>query len=307
MFTLISSHLGQCPAYSRCSIMSCERNKWFCIYTIHSFKTVFSYLCVLDSKDNLICYHHRMLLYFSRQSQNLKINISKVVSPLQKLQKITEITCLLKSRTQIFWLKFQHSFNIAGMTFNRLVAALGISVQFSRSVVSDSLRTHEPQHARPPCPSPTPGVYPNSCPLSRWCHLTVSSSVVPFSSCLQSFPTSGSFQMSQVFASGGQNISFSFNISPSNEQSGLIFFRMDWLDLLAVQGTLKSLLQHHSSKASILWYSAFSIVQLTSIHDYWKNHSLAYTNFLYLLIHMCCEKTKKKNQGIRFETVSITT
>ena len=67
--------------------------------------------------------------------------------------------------------------------------------------------------------------------------------------------------------------SFSFNISPSNEHSGLIFFRMDWLDLLAVQGTLKSLLQHHSSKASILWYSAFLIVQLTSIHDYWKNHS----------------------------------
>ena len=67
--------------------------------------------------------------------------------------------------------------------------------------------------------------------------------------------------------------SFSFNISPSNEYSGLIFFRMDWLDLLAVQGTLKSLLQHHSSKASILWHSAFFIVQLTSIHDYWKNHS----------------------------------
>ena len=71
-----------------------------------------------------------------------------------------------------------------------------ISVQFSRSVVSDSLQPHGPQHARPPCPSPTPGVYPNSCPLSRWCHPTTSSSVVPFSSCLQSFPASGSFQMS---------------------------------------------------------------------------------------------------------------
>ena len=87
--------------------------------------------------------------------------------------------------------------------------------------------------------------------IESGCHPTISSSVVPFSSCLQSFPASGSFQMSQLFASGGQSISFSFSISPSNEYSGLISFRMDWLDLLAVQGTLKSLLQHHSSKASI--------------------------------------------------------
>ena len=139
-------------------------------------------------------------------------------------------------------------------------------VQFSCSVVSNSLRPHEPQHARTPCPSPTPGIYPNSCPLSRWCHLTISSSVVPFSSCLQSLPASGSFQRSQLFASGGQNIgSFSFSISPSSEHSGLISFRMDWLDLLAVQGTLKGF-QHHSSKASILWCSAFFIVQLS--HSY---------------------------------------
>ena len=81
--------------------------------------------------------------------------------------------------------------------------------QFSRSVLSDSLRPHESQHRRPPCPSPTPGVYPKSCLLSRWCHPTISSSVVRFSSCPQSFPTSGSFQMSQLFASGGQNIGVS--------------------------------------------------------------------------------------------------
>ena len=94
-----------------------------------------------------------------------------------------------------------------------------------------------------------------------------SSSVVPFSSCSQSFPALGSFPMSQPFASDGQSIkSFSFNISPSNEHPGLISFRMDWLDLLAVQGTLKSLIQHHSSKASILWCSAFFIVQLS--HPY---------------------------------------
>ena len=104
--------------------------------------------------------------------------------------------------------------------------------------------------------------------LSRWCHPTISSSVIPFSSCLQSFPASGSFQMSQSLKSGGQSIawSFSFNISPSNEYSGLISFRMDWLDLLAVQGTLKSLLWHHSSKASILQCSAFFTVQFS--HPY---------------------------------------
>ena len=127
------------------------------------------------------------------------------------------------------------------------------SVQFSRSVVSDSLQPCGLQQARPPCPSPTPGVYSNSCPLSRWYYPTISSSVIPFSSCLQSFPASGSLQMSQLFASGGQIIgSFSFGISPSNEYSGLISFSMDCLDLFAVQRTLKSLLQHNSSKASVL-------------------------------------------------------
>ena len=139
-------------------------------------------------------------------------------------------------------------------------------VLFSRSVVSNSLRPHGPQHARPPCPSPTPGVYSNSSPLSWWCHPSISSSVVPFS-CPQSLPAPGSFQTSRLFAWDGQNIgSLSFNISSSNEHPGLISFRMDWLDLLAVQGTLKSVLQHHSSKSSILWRLAFLIVQLS--HSY---------------------------------------
>ena len=103
---------------------------------------------------------------------------------------------------------------------------LGFSVQFSHLVMSDSLWPHELQHIRPPCPSPTPGVHPTPCPLSRWCHPTISSSVIPFS-CLQSFPASGSFQMSQVFASGGPKYwNFSFNISPSNGYSGLISFRI---------------------------------------------------------------------------------
>ena len=127
------------------------------------------------------------------------------------------------------------------------------SVQFSCSVVSDSLRPHGLQHAMHPCPSPTPGAYSNLCPLSQWCHPTISSSVGPFSSCLQSFPASGSFLMSQLFTSGGQSI----GVSASASVLPMISFRMDWLDLLAVQGTLKSLLQHHSSKASILQCSAF--------------------------------------------------
>ena len=126
------------------------------------------------------------------------------------------------------------------------------SVQFSCSVVSNSLRLHELQHARPPCPSPTPGVHLNPCPLCQWCHPAISSSVIPFSSCPQFFPASGSFQMSHLHIRWPKYWSFSFNISPSNEHAGLISFRMDWLDLLAVQGTRKSLLQHHSSKASVL-------------------------------------------------------
>ena len=136
------------------------------------------------------------------------------------------------------------------------------SVQLSCSVVSDSLWPHESQHARPPCPSPTPGVYTHSCPLSQWCDPTISSSVVTFS-CLQSFSALGSFPISQFFVSGGQRTGrFHFSISPSNEYSGLISFRMDWLDLFAVQGTLKSLLQHHSSKVSIFLCLTFFMVQL---------------------------------------------
>ena len=132
--------------------------------------------------------------------------------------------------------------------------------------------------------SPTPRAYSNSCPSHRWCHPAISSSVVPFSH-LQSFPASGSFPVSQFFASDDQSIgaSASASVLPMN--------RMDWLDLLAVQGTLKSLLQHHSSKASILKKknqkkksinsSALGFLfgpTLTSILDYWKNHSLDYIN-----------------------------
>ena len=109
------------------------------------------------------------------------------------------------------------------------------SVQFSCSVVSDSLRLHGLPHTRPPCPSPTPGVYSHPCPSSWSCHPAISSSVVPFSSCPQSLSASESFPMSQLFAWGAKYWSFSFSISPASEHRGLISFRMDWLDLLAVQ------------------------------------------------------------------------
>ena len=141
------------------------------------------------------------------------------------------------------------------------------SVQFNRSVVSDSLQPHGLLHARLPCPSPTPGACGNSCPSSRWCpsshpilchHLLLLPSV---------FPSIRIFSNESVLHVRWPNYwSFSFFINPSNEYSWLISFRMDWLDLLAVQGTLKSLLQHHSSKTSILWCSAFFIVQLS--HPY---------------------------------------
>ena len=138
------------------------------------------------------------------------------------------------------------------------------SVQFSRSVVSDSLWPRELQHVRPPCPSPTPRVYSNSCPLNWWCHPTISSSVIPFSFCPQSLSASGFFSNeSTLHMRWPKHQSFSFSVSPSNDCSGLISFRIDWLDLLVVQGTLKSLLQHHSSKASVLQPSAFFIVQLS--------------------------------------------
>ena len=129
-----------------------------------------------------------------------------------------------------------------------------------------TLRPHESQHTRPPCPSPTPRVHPNPCPSGRWCHPTISSSVVPFSSCPQSLPASGSSNESTLRMRWPKYWSFSFSISPSSEHPGLISFRMDWLDVLAVQGTLKSLLQHHSSKAAILQCSAFFTVQLSHPH-----------------------------------------
>ena len=151
-----------------------------------------------------------------------------------------------------------------------------MDIQFSSVTQSClTLQPHGLQHARPPCPSSTPRACSNSCPLTQWCHPTTSSSVIPFSYCFQSFPASGFFlNESVLWISWPKYWSFSFSISPSNKYSAPISSRMDWLDLLAVQGTHKSVLQHHSSKTSIIWCSAYFIVQLTSIHDHWKNNYL---------------------------------
>ena len=149
------------------------------------------------------------------------------------------------------------------------------SVQFSRSVVSDSFRPHESQHTRPPCPSPTCRVHSNSRPSSQWCHPAISSSVVPFSSGPESLPASGYFPMSQLFTSGGQSIgvSASASVLPMNTLDWSPLGWTVWISFLS-KGLSKSLPQHHSSKASILQCSAFFIVRLS--HPYMttgKKHS----------------------------------
>ena len=134
--------------------------------------------------------------------------------------------------------------------------------------MSNSSQPHGLQHARLPCLSLSLRVHANSCPLSQWCYLTISSSASPFSFCLQSFPALGSFAVSWLFASNGQSIgtSASFSIGPTRECSGLISSRIDWFELPAVQWTLKSLLQHHNSKVSVLWCSAFFMVQFSHLY-----------------------------------------
>ena len=134
------------------------------------------------------------------------------------------------------------------------------------SVMSNSLQTHGLQHARPPCPSPSPRACSNSCPLSRWCHPPSHPLSSPAHPAFNLSQHQGLFKWSVLHIRWPKYWSFSFNISPSNKYSELISFRMYWLDLLAVHGTLKSLLQHHSSKASILRGSAFFTVQLS--HPY---------------------------------------
>ena len=144
---------------------------------------------------------------------------------------------------------------------------------FSRSVMPNSLQPHESQHARPPCPSATPGVHPNSCPLSRWCHPSISSSVVPFSSCPQSFPASGSFQMSQLFAWGGQSIgvSASTSVLPMNTQD---WAPLGWTGWISLQSKGLSRVFSNNTVQKLQFFGAqLSLWSNSHLHTYWKNHS----------------------------------
>ena len=149
------------------------------------------------------------------------------------------------------------------------------SVQFSCSVMFDSLWPHGLEHTRPPCPLPTPRVYWNSCPFTQWCHLTISSSVFPFSSHLQSFPESGSFQISQLSPSGGQSIGVSAStlVLPMNTQD---WFPLGWTGWISLQSKglsrvfSNTIIRKFNSLALSFLYSP----TLTSMHNYWKNHSL---------------------------------
>ena len=143
--------------------------------------------------------------------------------------------------------------------------------------MSGSLQPHGLQHTRLPCLSPSPRVCSDLCPLSWWCYLTISSSAAPLLLLPSIFPSIRVFSNELALCIRWTKY-WSFSIRPSNEYSGLISFRIDWLDLLVIQRNLKSLHQHHSSKASILQVSAFFVVQLSTIYDHWKNHSFDQTD-----------------------------
>jgi len=169
---------------------------------------------------------------------------------------------------------FNINFNILPISFHLTPPFIFAEVQFSPSVVANSLGPHGLQYARPLCPSPILGAYSNSCPLSRWCHPTISSSVVPFS-CLQSFPASESFQMSQFFASGGQSIgvSASTSVLPKNTQDWFPLGWTGWIPCSPRDSQESSPTPQFKSINS--WALSFLYSPtLTSIHDYWKNHSL---------------------------------
>ena len=156
------------------------------------------------------------------------------------------------------------------------------SVKFSLSVVSNSLQPHGLQHIRPPCPSPTPGVYSNSCPLSQWCHPTISSSVVPFSSCLQSFPASGSFPTSQFFASGGESIgvSASASVFPMTAQD---WFPLGLTGLISLQSNG---LSRVFSNTTVQKHQAFFMVQLSHLYmTTWK--TIAWTIRTFVAKWLC--------------------
>ena len=148
------------------------------------------------------------------------------------------------------------------------------SVKFSHLVMSNSLWPHGLQHTRPPCPSPAPKMYPNSCPLSQWCHPIISSSVIPFPSCLQSFSASGSFPMSQFFTSDDQSIgvSASASVLPINIRD---WFPLGWTGWISLKSKgLSSIFSNTTVQKHQFFGAQLYSLTLTSIHDYWKNHGL---------------------------------
>ena len=196
-----------------------------------------------------------------------------------------------------------HSFLFICITLIDLRILKNPSVQFIHSVVSNSLWPHQSQHARPPCPSPSPGVHSNSRPSSLWCHPAISSSVVPFSSCPQSLPASGSFPISQLFTWDGQSTGVSALASflPKKSQGWSL---LEWTGWISLQSKgLSRVLQHHSSKASILQHSAFFTVQLSylymttgktialtrwTLHPHNKFHMIIVYDPLNILLNLIC-------------------
>ena len=160
---------------------------------------------------------------------------------------------------------------------------ISLFLLFSCSVVSNSLRPHEMQHARLPCSSPSPSAYSNSCPLSQWCHPRISSSVVPFSSCPWSFPASGSFVMNQLFASGGQSIGASASVFAMNIEGWFPLGLTGWISLQSkglsriFSSTTVQKHQFFGAQPSV-WNCAKITTTFISMHDYWKNHSFDHTD-----------------------------
>ena len=169
----------------------------------------------------------------------------------------------------------KENYNLASPRTNKCKWTQFSSVQFNHSVVSSSLWSHESQHIRPPCPSPTPRIYSNSCPSSRWCHPAISSSVTPFSSCPRTLPASGSFPMSQLFPSGGQSngVSVSASVLPMKTQNWSPLGWTGWISLDSQESFPTP--QFKSIISSVL--SFLHSPTLTSTHDHWKNHILDQT------------------------------
>ena len=205
-------------------------------------------------------------------------------------------------KLKVYKYKRQKNYQILGLW--ELTEKRFSSVQFSRSVVSNSLWPHESQHARTPCPSPTPGVYSNSCPSSRWCHPAISSSVVPSSSCPQSLPASGSF-LSQLFPWGGQSIgvSASASVLPMNTQGWSLLGWTGWISLRS-KGLSRVFSNTTVQKHQFFALRFLHSPTFTSIHDHWQNHSLDQTDLrsIFLTLRVALMNNRHQCQQKHFET-----